>query len=183
MLFAEDAATLQAYITGVDGAARAAETKWGMDRLPMLVSDDLRAKFNRQVVRWQTAIAEAFNAAFLTVDQIADCASKSAAMQRAWAALDAAATEAGERPVAPWVWEATLKDGQVVAVVQTNAEVAKVIAGGRHLVVYTMGEIANLLDALPELIKTAKEVFPGTTVLTPRRSDRSWVESGDPIPF
>ena len=107
----EDAATLAAYVAGVDRAAVEMETKWGMDRLPMLVNDDLRAKFNRQATSWSEAIAAAYDANFVTRDQMQAVTVKSAAMQRAWAALDAFAEEAGHRAIAPWVWEARLHTG------------------------------------------------------------------------
>ena len=124
----EDAATLAAYVAGVDRAAVEMETKWGMDRLPMLVSDDLRAKFNRQAASWSEAVAAAYDADRVTGAQMQAVTVKAAAMQRAWAALDAFAEEAGHRAIAPWVWEARLHDGSVAAVVQTNAEASKVIS-------------------------------------------------------
>lgn len=176
----EDCATLAAYIAGVDQAARAAETKWGMDRLPMLVTDDLRAKFNRQSDLWSQAVSEAHEAKSVTRDQMQAVVARSAAMQRAWAALDAAAEEAGHRPIAPWVWEVRLKDGTVAALVQTNAEASHVIAEGRHVAVYTAEEIGNLIDSLGA-ISLAKQIFPGVKV-EPRR-DTSWVRHGDPVPF
>jgi len=176
----EDCAALAAYIAGVDDFARIAETKWGMDRLPMLVTDDLRAKFNRQADLWSQAITEAHEARHLTRDQLQAVVARSAAMKRAWTALDIAAEEAGHRPVAPWVWEARLKDGTVAAIVQTNAEASHVIAEGRHVAVYTLEEVANVIDSLGSL-SIAKQIFPGAKV-RPQR-DTSWVRHGDPVPF
>lgn len=183
----EDAVTLQAYLTGVDETAREMEAKWGIERLPTLVDAQLRAKFNRQVLSWQTALEEAWSAQFLTANMLEAVSLKAAAMQRAWGALDAAAAEAGHRPIAPWVWEVPLQDGTVAAIVQTTAEAGKVIADGRHLVVYTLAEIANVIDALPTTIIQAKTLFPGAKVMPPRdranRPHQPGVPFDDQIPF
>lgn len=178
---AEDAATLQAYFEGVDHARAEAEREWGSERLPLLVDDELRGKFNRQKVRWSTAYQEAWQAAHVTRGQLEAVVSAAGAMKRAWAALSAAATEAGHRAIFPDVWETTLGDGTVVAVVRTNAEASKVIADGRHLQVYTLAEVASVIDALPPALQLAKQVFPGAKVQLP--TDRSWVKHGDEIPF
>lgn len=182
---AEDCATLQALFDGVDGARKSAESEWGCDRLPLLVSDDLRGRFNRQKVRWSKALQEAWAAQFLSRDLLDAVTNAAGGMRRAYAALVTAATEAGHRPIQPWVWETRLADGTVAAVVQTNDEAAKVIADGRHMVVYTLEEVANVIDALPQALQLAKQAFPGSKV-QPRREvehDRSWVKEGDPIPF
>jgi hypothetical protein len=180
---ADDADTLQAYLEGVDETARELEAKWGFDRLPMLVDEELRARFHRQRRKWQDAMAEAWSAERLTRPQLDAAIARSLAMKRAWQALDQAAEEAGARPVAPWVWEAVLKDGAVVAVVQTDAEASRVIAEGRHVQVYTLREVANIIDALPSVLRQAKHEFPGAKVLPAPAGDRSWLRDGDPIPF
>jgi hypothetical protein len=124
-LSSDDAHTLKAYLDGVDHVAKEAEAEWGMDRLPLLVDAELRAKFYRQQERWRTALDAAYTAKVLTRGLLEDVAKKSGAMQRAWEALIAAATEAGHRPIKPWVWEAKLRDGTVAAFVQSTAEVSE----------------------------------------------------------
>lgn len=181
MLTADDAHTLKAYLDGVDHVAKEAEAEWGMDRLPLLVDAELRAKFYRQQERWRTALDAAYTAKVLTRGLLEDVAKKSGAMQRAWEALIAAATEAGHRPITPWVWEARLRDGTVAAFVQSTAEVSKVLAEGRYVVVYTLAEIANVIDAIPDTLAMAKLEFPGAKIQAP--VDRSWVKHGEPIPF
>lgn len=177
----EDCATLQAWFEGVDGARSAAELEWGAERLPLLVSEDLRAKFHRQKLRWSNAYREAWESERLTRDQLQAVESAAGGMKRAYAALAAAASEAGHRPINPDVWETRLEDGTIAAVVRTNDEAAKVLADGRHLVVYTLAEVASVIDALPQALQLAKIHFPGAKVQTP--SDMSWVKHGDPIPF
>lgn len=176
-----DAATIQALGMGVEAAREASELKWGMGRLELLVSDDLRAKFLRTQGSWSKAYQTAWDADVLTRDMLAAVTDRAAGMAKAYVALDAAATEAGHRPVAPFVWEVRLEDGSVAALVQTNAEASKVIADGRYLSVYTAAEIGHVIDALPKSLQLAKQVFPGAMVQA--HHDRSWVKSGDEIPF
>jgi hypothetical protein len=116
----------------------------------------------------------------VSADALALVEQKTQAMIRGWAALEVAAAEAGHREVAPWVWEARLGDGSVAAFVQTNAEQSKVIVDGRYLKVFTLAEVANLIDAIPAaLLQPAAEV-PGRRLTSklPR-----FISSGDEIPF
>ena len=178
---AADCAELQALWEGVDGARKSAETEWGCERLPLLVGDDLRTKFRRQQAKWSGLLQDAWNAAQVTGPQMDAVRSAAGGMVRGYAALSAAASEAGHRPIFPDVWEFPLQDGSVAAFVRTNDEAAKVIAQGRHLHVYTLVEVATLINTLvPESLALAKVVFPGSKFTS---SDRSWVKDGDPIPF
>lgn len=184
---AEDAATLQAYAEGVFAARRELETKWGVGRAELLAGDDLRAKWRRQCVTWREALESAWAAPFLSRDLLDAVTAKAAAMKRGCAALDAACEEAGHRPIAPWVWEAPLNDGTVAAIVQTNAEAGHVIASGRYLAVYTLAEVANVIMALPDALKLAKQLMPGSRFQAPALVDHlgagPWNPDGDPLPF
>lgn len=181
-----DCAVLQAYGEGVAARRAEFETKWGVGRGELLAGDDLRAKFRGQCARWAEAYRVAWEAPFLTGNLLAEVQRLAAAMGRGYAALDAAAEEAGHRPIAPWVWECLLPDGSIAAFVQSEAEAAKVIADGRYLAVYTLTEMANVLAALPDVLRLAKAVFPGATFQPPnpfgKRPD--WLKrGGDAIPF
>ena len=177
----EDAVTLKAHIDGVYEAANRAEAKWGVDRLPLIVDSDLRARFERQRVRWQEALEEAYGAIVLTGPMLEAVRSRSAAMERAWAALDAEATRTGQAPVDPDVWEVALHDGRLAAIVRTTADASKIIREGRSTCVYTLNEIANVIDALPEALRQVKVSFPGSEVRTPKvRMARGF---DDPVPF
>ena len=102
-------------------------------------------------------------------------------MVRAWGALEAAAAQAGHREVAPWVWEARLADGTVAAFVQTTAEASKVIAEGRYLKVFSLAEVANLIDAIPAaLLQPAVEIVGR---VMPAAKLRTFLSEGDDIPF
>lgn len=183
----EDCPVLQAYFEGLEECRREVEAKWGVGRVELLASDELRARWRRQQATWRAAYEAAWDAPYLTRDLLAAVETKAQAMRRGWAALDAFAEEAGHRPVAPWVWEALLPGGEVAAIVQTNAEASKVIAEGRYLVVYTLAEVANVIAALPDALRLAKQVFPGARVQAPRVRDSlgagPWRPEGDEIPF
>ena len=167
------------------------ETKWGVGRAELLAGDDLRARWAGQCARWYAAYQAAWEAPFLTQQLLADVQTLAGAMQRGFEALDANAEAHGNRPIAPWVWEVLVpaSDGQatVAAIVQTNAEASKVIADGRFLVVYTLAEIGNVLAALPDALKLAKQIFPGARFRAPPvTSDLGagpWRPEGDEIPF
>lgn len=177
----EDCAMLTAYFDGVDHVRAEHEAKWGSGRLPLLVAADLRARFYRQLAIWSVAYAAAWAAPILTRGLLEAVQTKAAAVTRAWAALDAAAAEAGHRPIAPWVWEVALADGTVAALVQTDAEASKVIAEGRHVAVYTLAEVGHVIDALPEALKLAKVEWPGAKVQPPRGKREP--APNDEIPF
>lgn len=179
----EDHATLKAYIVGVDTAARAAERTWGMDRLPMLADAEMRVRFFRQQAKWRQALETAYEAPSVSLAMMDQVRASSAAMERAWGAMGRSAVEAGHKPIAPDIWECALKDGRLVAIVQTAAEAGAVIADGRHVAVYTTDEIGNLIDALPQLLTHAKEVFVGAEIVTNPKRDRTWMREGDALPF
>jgi hypothetical protein len=177
----EDAETILALTQGVDHVAQQAEAYWGVGRLPLLVDDDLRAKFARQALRWRNALEEAWDAKMLTRDQLDAVQKSSGAMQRAWQALDKAAKEAGAKALSPDVWEACLSDGSVACIVRTNAEAGHVIAEGRSHNVWTLEEIARAIELLPETIRGAKIAFPGATLQPARQRYHGKLD--DPIPF
>jgi hypothetical protein len=182
----EDAAVLKAYFDGVDHERWEAEKKWGAGRLELLVDDLTRARFARQRVTWVEALRTAWEAPFVTRDHLALVGQKAAAMRRGFAAMDAIAEEAGHRAIAPWVWEAPLADGSVAAFVQSQAEVGRVIAQGRHLYVFTVAEVGYLIDKLPEVLCQAKVHFPGAKFeasVVNNLGAPPWSDRGDDIPF
>lgn len=184
----EDASVLIGFFEAADGSRIEVETKWGAGRLELIagqIAPSLLARFRGQQGRWRQALEGAWKADFLTKDALLLVEQKTGAMQRAWAALDVAAEEAGHRPISPWVWEIRLADGSVAALVQSDAEAAKVIAEGRHVNVYTAKEIGALIDMIPGALQLAKTVFPGAKVQAPSpyRRIEGAIPWDDPIPF
>jgi hypothetical protein len=142
------------YIDGADETACEMETKWGADRLRLLVSPELREKFDRQRYLLNQAIWHG------DLEQVRREAGR---MVNAWHALDREAVAAGKQPLDPAVWEVGLADGSVAAIVPDHARAKLVAAEGRQVAVYTLEEIGRLLSAYPDIAK-AKAVFPGATI-------------------
>jgi len=127
---------IRAIIDGVDQVALKMEKKWGVGRLRLLVSDFLRAKYDAQRDKFDAAIQS---------DREAEIKKHGEGMKRAWQALDEAAVRDGHQPKPPTVWEVSLANGDVAAIVQDAADVSMV---PDHQPVFTLSEIGRLIDAL-----------------------------------
>jgi len=166
---------------GLDHLAKQMETKWGVDRLPLLVSDQLRAAFYQQ----KDLLDEALTSGDLALIDI-----QVGGMKRAWEALDQAATQSGQPILSADIWEVKLPvSGRIVAFVKTSAE-AQAIARP-DLETWTVSEIAQLIDGMDENVRAVKQLFPGAEVTaitkkeTPSQTDEKpfdW-SKGDEIPF
>ena len=115
--------------------------------------------------------------------RLALVAAKTASMVRAWDALASSAAEAGHRHISPFIWEARLADGTVAAFVETTADASRVIADGRYLKVYTLAEVANLLDATPDAFRPppvvkSKPLPPSANALAPGSKLKPFAERG-----
>ena len=161
-------ATHYAYVTGaaaltsLDLVAQAAEAKWGADRLRLLIPESLRARFDSQRLKTNAAIERG---------SLEDLRREATRMQAAWRAADAAATGAGASILPADVWEVTLDDGSVAAIVRDEAEIGLVAAEGRQVAVYSLAEIGRLLSRFPALSQ-AKETWPGARVTALRNAPR-----------
>ena len=147
----------QAHIDGADHAAVTMEQKWGVGRLRLLVSPELRDKFDRQRYLLNQAIWHGDLEAVRV---------QSARMVAAWQALDKAAPTADV--LSPEVWEVALADGTVAAIVPDMAAAQAVMTSGRHVAVYTLEEIGRILSH-NTAITEAKLTFPGATVEAVRK--------------
>lgn len=145
--------------TELDLVASAMESKWGADRLRLLVGVELREKFDRQRYLVNQALWHG---------DLEDVRRETSRMVVAWKALDRAASQAGAEPLVSDVWEVALEDGTVAAIVRDNAAAASVHTAGRALRIFTLDEVARLIQAFPEIIK-AKAAFPGASVEKVRR--------------
>lgn len=150
----------RAYIDGADETAAEMEARWGCDRLRLLVSPELREKFDRQRYLLNQAIWHG---------ELEAVRREAGRMVNAWLALDRAATAAGKQPLDPQVWEVTLADGSVAAIVPDTASAHRVVSDGRKLAVYTLDEIGRMLSHWQQA-NIAKLVFPGAEVTAVRKS-------------
>ena len=150
----------QAAVDGVDHAAITMENKWGSGRLRLLVPLELRERFDKQRFKWNAAIWHG---------DLEEIRREAQRMVTAWMALDKAAEAAGASVLSPRVWEVTLADGTVAALVPDQAAAHGVMAQGRKVVVYTLEEIAIMLGNYREVV-TVKDTFAGATVEAIRRT-------------
>ena len=147
---------IQVAIVPTDAVARAAELRWGVARLESLVSASSLQHWREGWRRYATAIAHGDAP---TVERLAP------KIAQAIRAMEAEAEAAGHTPLALIFWEAPLADGRVLVVTRTAAEAHSLqgSSDGRHRVVWTMEELANVLPTL-EITYQVKTTFPGALV-------------------
>jgi len=150
----------QAAIDGADQVAIECENFWGCGRLRLLVDTALREKFDRQRYLYAKAIQ---------TGELIDVQREAARMSLAWKTLDKTARAGGHWRLSPDVWEVTLADGTVAAIVKTAHDAIAVRAEGRQVALYTLEEIARMIDGYPGVVK-AKELWAGAKVINIRRS-------------
>lgn len=157
-----------------DRAAREMDRKWGMDRLPELVSPAMAA-------RWGQAMAD-LNAALESgnVDLVVQ---KVNACLRGFAAMDAEATAAGHQPIIPEAIEFPMADGKVGAILRDDAVWPAYRAIRPDVRVYTLREVVNALDAYGQTVAAVKDAFPGAQVVAVRKPTELEKSLNDEIPW
>lgn len=163
---------ITAVVLGVDAAWRAAEAKWGVGRLPVLVSDTTRLQLRQGMDKWQAAIAESDAAEIERLGPL---------IRGALKFMDGEAERLGAAPLAVNAWETIRDDGTVVVIVRTGAEASAVVREGREVEVWTLDEVARVL---PRAVGDVKRLFPGAKVSRVVTHDegyaQEWITS-DPI--
>jgi len=144
----------RAVLDGLDVLAASCEAHWGCGRLRLLVEAELREKFDRQRFKLDAAIREG---------TLQDVQREGQRMILAWQVLDKEATRIAAVPTGASVWEVTLEDGSVAAIVSDASAARFVQPEGRAVAIYTLDEIGNLLSKFPELAKV-KARFSGASV-------------------
>ena len=156
-----------AVVSGVDHVASTLEARWGIRRLPLIVSDDTRLRFRSACALWAEAIKGW---------QAGEVTRAGAMMRRAWAALEAEAISLGHAPIEPHSLEATLPDGTVLAIVASADDAHHVAknAAGRKVIALTVEEVARLYERYGRQdTKTAVlAAFPGAT--GPLKGEGEW---------
>ena len=173
-----DADKCRAALATYDAEVRAREVKWGVDRLPLLVEPELRDRFWAQMEVLNKAIAKGSG---IEVEEAV------AATVRGVQALERRAIELGAEPVSGEVWEETTPQGSVIAVYRDGASIAKIRDEGRIDKVYSMAEIAAIVERWEEskageLTNSVKSLFPGAMIqeVKPKPAE---LELDDEIPF
>jgi hypothetical protein len=157
-----------------DTAARAADLKWGVDRLPELVSPAMAD-------RWGKAMAD-LNAAIASIDPD-KVAQKVNACLRGFAAMDAEATAAGHQLITPDAIEFVTADGKTGALLRDDAAWPAYRALRPGVRVYTIRELVNALDAYGQTVSAVKDAFPDATVTAVRKPTPLETELNDEVPF
>lgn len=167
----------------LDETARMMEQKWGIERLPCLVSEQTAAKFG--------AAREHLDALLGANDEgagdVGQIAAACANLRKGWLALDAEATAAGATAFDPIGWS-MMVDGHPCVIVRDPAAAGHIQAQDRHRTVYTLEEIANIVGAFRRTkawagVEEAKAAFPGAAVsVGPPRSELGKAMD-DEIPF
>ena len=152
----------------LDTVSRSMEQKWGVDRLPRLVSEILSIKFDQQRNLLESAIKS---------NDAAQISKQSEGMRRAWVALDQAATADGHMPLGNAVWTEKHKTGDVIAVYRDDAQLVDIAAAGG--VSFTLEELVRLI---PTDVLVAKKEFHGIKVVDVRDKGGD-DELNDEIPF
>ena len=173
-----DADKCRAALATYDAEVRAREVKWGVDRLPLLVEPELRDRFWAQMEVLNKAIAKGSG---IEVEEAV------AGTVRGVQALERRAIELGAEPVSGEVWEETTPQGAVIAVCRDAASIAKIRDEGRIDRVYSMSEIAAIVERWEEskageATNKVKSLFPGATIEAVRQKPAE-ADLDDEIPF
>lgn len=154
----------------LDRVAVEMEAKWGVGRLPRLVSPELAALFGSAKAKLDQAIQ---------ANDAAEAAKRAAVLIRGWQKLDQAATEAGADEL-PLRTIGANNDGRAYVIVWDRADVshAAKVSGVSPENVVTVHELLTAYEVLKGRIAGVKQAFPGAEVVRvgiPR--------GGDELPF
>jgi hypothetical protein len=164
---------IQAAITELDVCVSGFENRWGVDRLPELVSTETQVKYWRQVDK----LDEAINS------DDADLVIKYAAgMQRAYTIMQNEARERGHDELKGEWYECETPDGRVLIVAPSFEEAHKAAKERPGCLIYAMPEVAAIVcrDEAGRFVNAVKEVFPAATVESVRQTKD---DLNDEIPF
>lgn len=165
---------VQAALTELDNIVTGYERRWGVDRLPSLVDEKLRERFEQQLDKLNRAI---------TADIGSEVKVEAETTARAYAQLEKVAKANGHEELTGEFWEAAMPDGRVLAITRTFDEQHKVARENRDVLVYCVEEVANIVANWEghKEVTMVKHVFPGAVVTDVRDSQEEMFD--DEIPF
>ena len=131
-----------------DRAARDADARWGVDRLPELVSPDTARKYGYSLGRLNEAI---------DADDPEQAAAWAAVCIRGLAAMAAEAEAAGQAELPPGYMEIE-HDGRVFAILRDIGQWRQVKKIRPNALIYSMQEVANALAISAEAVATLDAV-------------------------
>ena len=170
-------------IRTVDEHAREMNRRWGFNRLPHIVPIEWTERFVSQQRKWQMACFECTGSPL--PDDLARVRKHGEAMIRAFEKLEEVALASGKSPAPPGAWEFELNDGTPIVLVREMADKGQVEREPRAQV-WSLEEIANLLQNIPTLIAQTRDAFPEAEVIQMRtpQATRDLVDDElEQIPF
>lgn len=160
-----DAIAIGHALAPLDEVARQMEAKWGVERLPGLVSTETAARFGSATEKLERAIE---------ANDLTEIKTRAPILIRGWQALDREATEAGAAPLPKEAWAFEVF-GRPAAVVANRASARLVQEIQPESAVYTLEEVGRLIEAATErlapMVAEAKRAFPGAEVVAVRRAE------------
>lgn len=156
-----------------DAKVREMDRKWGVDRLPELVSPATAERWGLAMAHLNEAISSADHK--MTVARVEACL-------RGLAVMDAEATQAGHQTSDPNVWEYEY-EGHTFGVIEDGREWPAVQDKRPGLTIYSMREVAVALHTHRNAVATVKANFPGANVVAIRQRTDLEKELDDEIPF
>lgn len=151
--------TGQAWVDELTLCVEGMEHRWGAGRLRLMVGPELREKFDRQRYLTNQAIWHG---------DLEGVKTQCRRMINGWKALDKAATDAGLERCPTQAWEVAGASGLVHVIVRTIDDATDYKMGRQNACVYTLAEMAVILDALSP-VEALKSAFPDAEVVQLRR--------------
>lgn len=168
----------------LDEVASSMERRWGINRLPLLVSQPTAAKFKAAADALDT-----FNDHGALPAWAASADALRAVVARGWQAMDTEATAAGAEPMGDAFAEAEWAPGRYFAIARDDAHkqalVLRVKAEKRDVAIFSVAEVGQLIASIPDVARIC-ELFPGAYVTTPPapvRGGKRKMDVADEIPF
>ena len=149
---------VQSAIIELDKIVSDIEARWGIDRIPMLIDQNLRERFDMQLERLNKAIQ---------MDIGVEVKREAEAMGRAWLHVEKIAVANGHKELTGEFWQAAMPDGRVLAITQNFDEQYKVSKQYPDMLVYSVEEVANILSSWEDhkTVVMAKNLFLGAEVV------------------
>ena len=136
------------------------DEKWGVDRLPALVSAETAAKFGSAKAKLDAALER---------NDDVEVARRCSVLARGYAAMDKEAERLGREVMKPQAWVWRDEDGNPHAFVRESAEAIAYGKDNPGTAVFTMAEISRMSaifqDETDKIGTTVKQTFPGATIV------------------
>jgi hypothetical protein len=164
------------YATGpFDAAARRMDLKWGVSRLPDLVSPETAARFGAAIAKLNAAIDAADPD--LVIAKVKVCI-------KGFEFMDAEATASGAQPADPEVMEYDL-DGFRFGILRDAAAWMAAQEARPDLRLYTLAEVATALKGVTgPIVDAVRDAFPGARITSVKsKPPVNYDLGGDSIPF